>query len=55
MVQAYSFGLLQLIRELLYSLGVFLPHLLYLGLMGPVLLIHGSLKQGYLLLTFSPG
>lgn len=54
-MQAYSFGLLQLICKLLHSLGLFLSHLLYLGFMGPVLLLNGSLKQGHFLLTFGPG
>lgn len=55
MIQAYSFGLLQLLCKLLHCLGVFLSHLLYLGLMGPVLILDGSLQQGHLLLTFGPG
>lgn len=54
-MRAYSFGLLQLLCELLCSLGVFLSHLLYLGLMGPVLILDGSLQQVHLLLTFGPG
>ena len=51
---AYSFGLLQLLCELLHSLGVFQSHLLYLGLVCPVLVVHGSLQQVHLLLTFGP-
>lgn len=52
---AYSFGLFQLLCELLHSLGVFLPHLMYLGFMGPVFLVNGSLQHGHFLLTFGPG
>lgn len=52
---AYSFGLLQLLCELLYSLGVFLPHLMYLGFVGPVFLFDGSLQHSHFLLTFGPG
>lgn len=54
-MQAYSFGLLQLVCELLHCLGVFLSHLLYLGFMGSVLLINSSLQQGHFLFTFGPG
>lgn len=51
-MQAYSFGLLQLLCEFLHSLGVFLSHLLDLGLVGSVLVLDGSLQQGDLLFTF---
>lgn len=54
-MQAYSFGLLQLLCELLHSLGVFLSHFMDLGLMGPVFLLNGSLQHGHFLLTFGPG
>lgn len=54
MTQAYSFGLLQLLCELLHSLGVFLSHLVYLGLVRPVLVIDGFFQQVHLLLTFCP-
>lgn len=52
---AYSFGLLQLLGELLRSLGVFLSHLMYLGFVGPVFLFNGSLQHGHFLLTFGSG
>lgn len=53
-MQAYSFGLLQLFGELLHGLGVFLSHLMYLGFMGPVLLLNSFLQQGHFLLAFGP-
>lgn len=50
----YPFGLLQLLCELLYGLGVFLSHLLHLGLVGPTLVVHGLLQQGHLLFSLRP-
>lgn len=47
--------LLQLLRELLHRLGVLLPHLLDLGLVGPRLLVQGLLQHRHLLLPLGPG
>ena len=47
----YSLGLLQLLGQLLHSLRLFLSHLVDLGLMGSVLLLHGPLQNGHLLLS----
>lgn len=51
----YPLGLLQLLGQLLHGLGVLLPHLLDLGLMGLGLILQGLLQDAHFLLTFRPG
>lgn len=51
----YPLELLQLLGELLHRLGVLLPHLLDLGLVGPRLLVQGLLQHRHLLLPLGPG